>query len=91
MENQPIETAKEVAGKTIGRQGLFYITLIVCVEHWSGCKVHYRLLALFRDHYLAVFATARQAPRRSTQRIDRTTTFLAMGPTMHGPWRHCDR
>ena len=25
------ETAKEVAGKTIGRQGLFYITLIVCV------------------------------------------------------------
>ena len=31
MENQPIETAKEVAGKTIGRQGLFYITLIVCV------------------------------------------------------------
>ena len=30
MEPQ-IETAKEVAGKTIGRQGLFYITLIVCV------------------------------------------------------------
>lgn len=31
MENQPVETAKEVAGKTIGKQGLFYITLIVCV------------------------------------------------------------
>jgi hypothetical protein len=31
MENQPVETAKEVAGKTIGRQGLFYITLIVIV------------------------------------------------------------
>jgi hypothetical protein len=30
MEPQ-VETAKEVAGKTIGRQGLFYITLIVCV------------------------------------------------------------
>ena len=29
MENQ--ETAKEVAGKTIGKQGLFYITLIVIV------------------------------------------------------------
>jgi hypothetical protein len=28
MEN---ETAKEVAGKTIGKQGLAYITLIVCV------------------------------------------------------------
>ena len=25
------ESAKEVAGKTIGKQGLFYITLIVCV------------------------------------------------------------
>lgn len=25
------DTAKEVAGKTIGKQGLFYITLIVCV------------------------------------------------------------
>ena len=24
-------SAKEVAGKTIGKQGLFYITLIVCV------------------------------------------------------------
>ena len=31
MENQSVETAKEVAGKTIGKQGLFYITLIVCV------------------------------------------------------------
>lgn len=30
--SEPIqETAKEVAGKTIGRQGLFYITLIVVV------------------------------------------------------------
>ena len=27
----PNDTAKEVAGKTIGKQGLFYITLIVCV------------------------------------------------------------
>jgi hypothetical protein len=26
-----IETAKEVAGKTIGKQGLFYITLIIIV------------------------------------------------------------
>lgn len=25
------DSAKEVAGKTIGKQGLFYITLIVCV------------------------------------------------------------
>lgn len=30
MEPQ-IETAKEVAGKTIGKQGLFYITLIIVV------------------------------------------------------------
>jgi hypothetical protein len=32
--NEPViqpESAKEVAGKTIGKQGLFYITLIVCV------------------------------------------------------------
>lgn len=31
MSDPMQETAKEVAGKTIGRQGLFYITLIVCV------------------------------------------------------------
>ena len=32
MEQQPqIETAKEVAGKSIGRFGLFYITLIVLI------------------------------------------------------------
>ena len=30
-QNQPIETAKEVAGKSIGRFGLFYIFLIVLV------------------------------------------------------------
>lgn len=30
-ENQPIETAKEVAGKTIGKQGLLYITIIIVV------------------------------------------------------------
>jgi hypothetical protein len=29
--NDQQETAKEVAGKTIGKQGLAYITLIVCV------------------------------------------------------------
>ena len=28
---QPMETAKEVAGKSIGRFGLFYITLIVLI------------------------------------------------------------
>jgi hypothetical protein len=28
---QPVETAKEVAGKSIGRFGLFYITLIVLI------------------------------------------------------------
>ena len=31
MENNYIETAKEVAGKAIGRQGLFYITFIVVI------------------------------------------------------------
>jgi len=31
MENQPVETAKEVAGKTIGKQGLAYITFIVAM------------------------------------------------------------
>lgn len=31
MENQYIETAKEVAGKAIGKQGLFYITFIVVI------------------------------------------------------------
>ena len=33
MEEQvrPVETAKEVAGKSIGRFGLFYITLIVLI------------------------------------------------------------
>lgn len=30
-ENKPTETAKEVAGKSIGRFGLFYITLIVLI------------------------------------------------------------
>lgn len=30
-ENQPIETAKEVAGKSIGKYGLAYITLIVLI------------------------------------------------------------
>jgi hypothetical protein len=30
-QNTPIETAKEVAGKTIGKQGLLYITVIICV------------------------------------------------------------
>lgn len=30
-QNHPIETAKEVAGKSIGRFGLFYIFLIVLV------------------------------------------------------------
>lgn len=30
-ENRPIETAKEVAGKSIGKHGLFYITLIVLI------------------------------------------------------------
>ncbi len=29
--NQPIESAKEVAGKAIGKQGLFYITFIVVI------------------------------------------------------------
>lgn len=28
---QPVETAKEVAGKAIGKQGLFYITFIVVI------------------------------------------------------------
>ena len=31
MENQVQDTAKEVAGKSIGRFGLFYITLIVMI------------------------------------------------------------
>lgn len=31
MDDQHGETAKEVAGKTIGKQGLFYITLIIVV------------------------------------------------------------
>ena len=31
MENNYIETAKEVAGKAIGKQGLFYITFIVVI------------------------------------------------------------
>ena len=33
MDEQPppVETAKEVAGKSIGRHGLFYITLIVLI------------------------------------------------------------
>jgi len=31
MENEPQDTAKEVAGKSIGRFGLFYITLIVLI------------------------------------------------------------
>lgn len=31
MAEQYNESAKEVAGKTIGKQGLAYITLIVCV------------------------------------------------------------
>lgn len=31
MEQAYIETAKEVAGKAIGKQGLFYITLIVII------------------------------------------------------------
>lgn len=31
MENQVQDTAKEVAGKSIGRFGLFYITLIVLI------------------------------------------------------------
>lgn len=31
MTEQNNETAKEVAGKTIGKQGLFYITLIIIV------------------------------------------------------------
>lgn len=31
MSDQVNDSAKEVAGKTIGKQGLFYITLIVCV------------------------------------------------------------
>lgn len=30
-DNKPAETAKEVAGKSIGRFGLFYITLIVLI------------------------------------------------------------
>ena len=30
-ESKPAETAKEVAGKSIGRFGLFYITLIVLI------------------------------------------------------------
>ena len=30
-ETKPAETAKEVAGKSIGRFGLFYITLIVLI------------------------------------------------------------
>ncbi len=30
-ETRPTETAKEVAGKSIGRFGLFYITLIVLI------------------------------------------------------------
>ena len=30
-QNQPIETAKEVAGKSIGKYGLMYITLIVLI------------------------------------------------------------
>lgn len=30
-ETRPVETAKEVAGKSIGRFGLFYITLIVLI------------------------------------------------------------
>ena len=30
-ETKPTETAKEVAGKSIGRFGLFYITLIVLI------------------------------------------------------------
>ena len=29
--NEPIESAKEVAGKSIGKQGLFYITFIVVI------------------------------------------------------------
>ena len=31
MENNYVETAKEVAGKAIGKQGLFYITFIVVI------------------------------------------------------------
>lgn len=31
MSEQYIETAKEVAGKAIGKQGLFYITFIVVI------------------------------------------------------------
>lgn len=31
QENQPVETAKEVAGKAIGRHGLAYITTIVVI------------------------------------------------------------
>jgi ABC-type proline/glycine betaine transport system ATPase subunit len=31
MENTYIESAKEVAGKSIGKQGLFYITFIVVI------------------------------------------------------------
>lgn len=31
MDQKYIETAKEVAGKAIGKQGLFYITLIVAM------------------------------------------------------------
>ena len=31
MEQAYVETAKEVAGKAIGKQGLFYITLIVII------------------------------------------------------------
>jgi hypothetical protein len=31
MSDQYIETAKEVAGKAIGKQGLFYITFIVVI------------------------------------------------------------
>lgn len=30
-EAKPVETAKDVAGKSIGRYGLFYITLIVLI------------------------------------------------------------
>ena len=30
-DSKPAETAKEVAGKSIGRHGLFYITLIVLI------------------------------------------------------------
>lgn len=30
-QNQPFETAKEVAGKVIGKQGLVYITIIIVV------------------------------------------------------------